>query len=86
MPNIKNISNCNGCGACYSICPTTAIAMKPDIDGFLTPVVNQKHCVSCGKCDLVCTAQNQKHEHEFAPKTYAVKAIAGIIEKRVCSC
>lgn len=46
--------DCCGCSACYNICPTQAISMKPDEEGFLYPVVDQALCVDCHKCVNVC--------------------------------
>lgn len=45
---------CTGCNACYAICPTHAIEMKCDSEGFLQPQVNNAQCTSCGLCDKVC--------------------------------
>ena len=42
-----NKAECTGCGACVSICPKGAIAMKPDAEGFLYPVVDGTLCISC---------------------------------------
>jgi NAD-dependent dihydropyrimidine dehydrogenase PreA subunit len=50
---------CCGCGACYNACPTNAIFMKKDREGFLYPVIDQKKCIDCGVCISVCP---------FAPK------------------
>ena len=33
---------CTGCGACVNACPSQAISMKPDNNGFLYPVVNKE--------------------------------------------
>lgn len=46
--------NCCGCTACYSICPAQAIAMLPDEEGFLYPVVDAEKCIRCYKCLTVC--------------------------------
>lgn len=50
----ENKDECCGCMACYSICPTSAIIMKPDEEGFLYPVIDASLCVRCYKCMLVC--------------------------------
>ena len=41
---------CCGCTACMSCCPTLAIEMKPDYEGFLYANI----CIDCGKCVKVC--------------------------------
>lgn len=45
---------CSGCSACYSICPTDAISMKKDSEGFLYAVIDETKCVNCGACNAVC--------------------------------
>lgn len=55
--------DCCGCTACFAICPVGAIEMKPDDEGFLYPVVDQKRCLCCYKCLTVCAfkaAQKEK--------------------------
>lgn len=49
---------CSGCAACHDVCAVGAIALEPDAEGFLYPVVNPLKCVSCGKCTRVCPALN----------------------------
>lgn len=46
---------CCGCTACYSICPSGAIIMQEDEEGFLYPVVDASICVRCYKCISVCS-------------------------------
>lgn len=65
-----NKENCSGCSACYNACPTNAINMKPDEEGFLYPVIDQSLCVDCHKCvnicPLICEGNyKQKSEPEF---------------------
>lgn len=45
---------CTGCGACCAICPTKAITMKIDEEGFEYPVVEEEKCIHCGKCYEKC--------------------------------
>lgn len=54
MIQIKEKADCCGCSACASICKHDAIMMKPDVMGFLYPVVDESKCVDCGLCDKVC--------------------------------
>ncbi len=49
---------CCGCGACEDICPTEAIHMVRDREGFEYPKVNGSRCVDCGRCKAVCPIQN----------------------------
>lgn len=41
---------CCGCTACMSCCPTNAIKMQPDYEGFLYPIVDDSKCIDCGMC------------------------------------
>ncbi len=45
---------CTGCGVCYAKCPKKAIAMIPDREGFLRPVIDNDTCVRCGICRKNC--------------------------------
>lgn len=57
---------CSGCTACSQVCPRQCIAMKPDDEGFLYPVVDQRTCSECGRCRDICPVLN--HEDGWAPK------------------
>ncbi len=50
----KNSKECCGCFACYSICNNGAITMIEDGEGFLYPQIDEKKCVGCGRCLLIC--------------------------------
>lgn len=60
-----NKAECTGCGACVSICPKGAIAMRPDEEGFLYPVVDGGLCVSCDLCEKRCPVGKEHPEHEI---------------------
>lgn len=45
---------CYGCGLCESVCPTHAIRMVENQEGFLVPLVDASVCVRCGKCERSC--------------------------------
>ena len=47
-------SQCCGCGACVSYCPTNALTLEEDADGFLYPVCDEQLCMRCGLCRCVC--------------------------------
>lgn len=62
-------SDCCGCTACASICPTNCIQMRTNKkDGFLYPeIVNDYLCIECGMCNKVCSLKNELNvSHSFA--------------------
>lgn len=65
------ISRCNGCTACSSICPKHCIEMKENEDGFLYPEVNKINCISCNLCDEICPVNNDIEPNDV-PNAYAV--------------
>ena len=77
----KNVSykfnsyKCCGCEICADACPTKAIVMKEDEEGFKYPSIDKDKCINCGKCIKVCPMRNstfrvQKYEK---PLAFAVK-------------
>lgn len=66
---------CCGCTACKSICPTKAIEMLSDEEGFLYPEINQELCINCGRCRNVCPFKNiiNVDDKLDKPLVYAVK-------------
>ena len=54
MIKILDPAKCCGCTACAAICTRNAITMKPDVLGFLYPVVDEDKCTNCGLCEKVC--------------------------------
>ena len=61
MINFDFQKNCTGCGACYNICPVSAVSMVEDDEGFLIPKVNIEKCISCGMCDKICPHLNHEN-------------------------
>ncbi len=49
---------CCGCSSCASACPTSAISMVPNEEGFLMPSIDKEKCIECGKCEKVCPHLN----------------------------
>lgn len=49
---------CYGCGNCANVCPTDAIQMVENSEGFLMPQVDEDKCIHCGKCDKNCVYLN----------------------------
>lgn len=51
---------CCGCAACYSICPQSAISMIEDEEGFEYPQIDEKCCIRCYSCLMVCPFKEPK--------------------------
>lgn len=73
---------CSGCGACYVVCPTGSIIMRQDKEGFFYPVVDEKSCINCGKCEKTCPILLNENI-ATNPFAYAVKNKS--IDKRITS-
>lgn len=58
--------NCCGCAACYSICPSNAITMMEDMEGFLYPNINEALCIHCFKCIRVCVFKEDQEKNSIA--------------------
>lgn len=54
MDKICEDKNCTGCMACFNACPTQAIQMQIDNEGFQRPEINNSICINCNKCEKVC--------------------------------
>lgn len=53
-----DMDKCTACGACNNICPTNAIKMKMNNNGFFYPYVELDMCINCGQCEKVCPVSN----------------------------
>lgn len=49
---------CCGCDACADICPTGAIRMVSDDEGFRYPQVDKEKCINCKRCMQICPVKN----------------------------
>ncbi len=49
-----NDEKCTSCQVCAAVCPTNAISIYLNENGFYRPSVNSEKCISCGKCRRVC--------------------------------
>lgn len=68
---VKDKLNCCGCSSCYSICPSNAIYMILDNEGFCYPKVNLDKCINCGKCEKACPIVNYKKNLSNTLDVYA---------------
>lgn len=64
---------CYGCFACKEICPTNAISMVEDKEGFRYPVVDEEKCIDCGACNKACIRKSNQliNYAEEYPKVYS---------------
>lgn len=73
----KNKEDCSGCTACMHICPTKAITMVEDIEGFQFPLIDLKKCIQCGRCQKTCPFNEEKFKQlkNDMPVVYAIKHV-----------
>ena len=64
MIDVKDKSQCCGCGACAQRCPVSCITMREDENGFLYPQVDVDACVDCGACEQVCSFLNRQEAQD----------------------
>lgn len=74
MITLTDKAKCTGCSACEQICPTGALSMAEDCEGFLVPVIDEKICINCRKCKSVCPVENPL-EAENPQAVYALRAV-----------
>ncbi len=74
---IKDLADeckCTGCSACVSICPTKAITLVENEEGFKYPTIDENLCTNCGLCKTVCYINNEIHTNTDSPACYAAAA------------
>lgn len=65
-------NECTGCAACLSSCPTDAISMMEDREGFLVPCITREKCTTCGLCRKSCPILTDScATRSESPQTYA---------------
>lgn len=74
---IANKSQCVGCSACLSSCPTKCIKMIQDGEGFFYPEI-VGNCIGCGKCERVCPIKNPPNPEQLEIKI----AYAGVTKDK----
>ena len=67
-------NECYGCGVCSFVCPSKAISMYTDIEGFLYPNVNADLCVECGQCIKMCQSHDLTEPLEHVKKKIRMQA------------
>lgn len=67
---------CIGCKTCKIICPTSAITMERNDEGFEYPVISDKLCIKCGKCVAYCPAlQDFSRKVTIEKNVYAARCL-----------
>lgn len=62
---------CTGCSACVCSCPTQALSLKQDENGFYKPFIDKEKCVYCGKCENICPLEHRpENGHESTPPLF----------------
>ena len=75
MKKILEITNdCTGCGACLNICPSKAIVMEQNTEGFLYPTIENTLCINCNACENICPVINPVYDNNDRPECYAAMA------------
>jgi len=62
MEKVLNKELCCGCSACFNACPTGAIEIIEDGEGFNYPKINQEKCINCGLCKKMCPVLNSNNK------------------------
>ena len=70
---------CTNCMACYNICPSDAIEMLEDVDGFVYPSIVEDKCTHCGLCSKKCPALNIEQTKEISQRLENPLAYGGHI-------
>lgn len=65
---------CCGCGACSAICPTGAISMRADSEGFLYPEADAEKCIHCRLCEKICRFHGSASvDDQSEPRAYVAQ-------------
>ncbi len=66
-------NNCTGCAACNNTCPSMAISMSEDSEGFPYPTIDAEKCTGCGLCEKKCPVMYRENlpRNREKPDVYA---------------
>lgn len=68
-------SACAGCSLCSAVCPTQAIKMTGDQEGFLQPIIDYQKCINCGRCLEECILNAPAPHKKMVQKVYAAYSL-----------
>lgn len=77
--------DCCGCGVCKNICPSCAITMEEDREGFWYPKIDPNKCVGCNICLETCPSVNKREKKGEKTQAYACYAIDNAIRRKSTS-
>lgn len=80
MIGICEENNCTGCSTCSLVCPTNAISMQENSEGFLYPTIDENRCIKCNKCQKQCPVNNAQ-THCTEKNYYAVNNLDDTIRE-----
>lgn len=83
-PKLPDSESCCGCSACFAICPTQAIKMEEDYEGFKQPLIDLSVCIKCGQCESVCPVLHPNESREPLA-VYTAKALDNNIRMKSSS-
>ena len=67
----RNKSDCSGCTTCMNSCPSTAIKMIEDEEGFYYPYIDDEKCIHCDLCRRVCSWEQPSFYNDKEPLAFA---------------
>ena len=70
---IKVGKRCCGCEACVQACPSGALLMRRNDEGFLYPFVDSGKCVHCGACENACPLKHPQSPIRHRLHLFAVR-------------
>ena len=62
----KTQRSCTDCRNCEKLCPSSAITMLDDAEGFLIPHVSTKRCTQCEVCVHRCMMNHFPSNYKIA--------------------
>lgn len=84
-PTAIRKDQCYGCLACKEICPTHAIRMEADQEGFLYPITDETACIHCNQCNKVCIRKNPQTVSSQGKEPIVYAALLKDLETRLKS-
>lgn len=75
---INDPQKCTGCATCAGCCPQGAISFREDERGFRYPFIEEKKCIQCGECSIIC-----KKIEEFAKQLSGRKPLSAYAMKHI---